>query len=392
MADKITIKVEDDMKLDYIAKEFLSPKYIFIPIKKNSKLKVKDNANIYKNDIVLFEGDIPVRSTISGKVLGVKDALYYNDKTYPSVIIENDFKENEKTRKSAKKYINKYSLNDFKEVLESFSYDKILNILNKGKSTLVINCIELDPYFGNKYFMLKDNIDELLDVIDLISELYHYNKVIIAIKNLETDIINEFYDYIGTYPNIELKLMNNYYPIGHNLVLENELSINDCTMLDIKDIYELYFVLKKRTSIGEKYITITGDAVKPRMVIKVKKNSLLSETFINNFDFTEKMVDVYINGYLSGYKSNTLNVVITDDINGIYLSKQKENVRRECANCGLCSKYCPLKLNPKYVLDNKKMPDEFKNKCIKCGLCNYLCPSSIDLKRIMSGDTYEKEK
>lgn len=392
MADKITVKVENDMKLDYIAKEFLSPRYIFIPIKKNSKLKVKDNSYVYKNDIVLFEGNVPVRSTVSGKVLGVKDALYCNNKSYPSVIIENDFKEDEKTRKSAKKYINRYSINDFKDILESFSYTEILNRLNKGTGILLINCIELDPFFGNKYFMIKDNVDELLEVIDLITELYQYKKVIIAIKNSETDIINEFYDYVGTYPNIELKLMNNYYPIGHSQILKDELNINNSVTLDIKDIYELYFLLKKRTSIGEKYITITGDAVNPRMVIKVKKYSLLSEAFINNFDFIEKMVDLYINGFLSGYKSNTLNVVITDDINGIFLAKQKDNKPKDCANCGLCSKYCPLKLNPKYVLDNKKMPNEFKNKCINCGLCNYLCPSMIDLRSIMNGDINEEKE
>ena len=82
-----------NIPLDSIIKTYYNPKYVFVPIHENDMLKVKDNTYVYKNSEVLIRNNgVKVCSPISGVVLGVRD-MYYASGCYPSVVIENDFKE-----------------------------------------------------------------------------------------------------------------------------------------------------------------------------------------------------------------------------------------------------------------------------------------------------------
>ena len=79
--------------------------------------------------------------------------------------------------------------------------------------------------------------------------------------------------------------------------------------MDVRKIVDVYEILKKNQPITEKIITISGDAVEPKECIKVKVGSLLSEVFINNFDFSYKSVDVFLNGLIHGKVINSLQYV-----------------------------------------------------------------------------------
>lgn len=387
MAGSLSIKVDNNIKLNPEVRDFLNPKYIFIPIKDGYKLKVKDKAYVYKNDIVMYKGNNEsVRTPISGVVLGVKDMLYADGKNHPSLMIENDFKEAAKDKRSSQKYIEKYTFEEFNDLLREVALGDILKRLFRDEDILLINAIEIDPNFGNKLYLMKDHVEEILDVIDLIMNLYDKKKTIIAVKNEDTEVINEFYNLLGKYPNIEIKPLNNVYPLGINSVLENKLKIKPITF-SIGEIRNLYSILKRRKPYLERYITITGDAVSPREVVHVKKGTLLSEVFMNSFDFKEPRVDVYLNGYVNGKVIDTLNIVIDDEVDGIFITKEKDKTMKACINCGLCAKYCPMKINPKYVLDKKgKVDEKYVEKCLDCGLCNYVCPSNINLRKMIKGD------
>lgn len=394
MAEYTNIKSDSNIKLDDKILNFLTPKYIFLPIKKNYKLKVKDHDYVYKNDIVMYSDDkMSIHSSVSGYVLGVKDMLYYKNNTYPSIVIENDFKENIRYRKGYKKTIDNCSLKDFCMCLnDNPIYDDgefVLSKFKNKKDILVINGIELEPYFGNKYFYIKDNTDVILETIDLMSSIFKFKKTYLVLNSADTDIINEFLDYIGIYPNIEVKLIDNIYPYGCNTLINKKLKI-DGQFINVTTILNIYEVLKSSNPVTEKLITIAGNGVKPSKVVRVKIGSLLSEAFINNFDFSEMFVDVYLNGIIHGYKSSSIKYVIDSSLYGVIINKKVERQVLPCSNCGLCYKCCPMKLDPKYALDRKnKDTSIYKDKCLKCGLCNYACPSNIDLMKVMGVDDEE---
>lgn len=387
---EVTIKKDINIKLDDTLHVFLNPKFVFFPIREDFKLKVRDNEYVYKNDIVAMDthGHI-VYSSVSGRVLGVKE-MPYVDGMLPSLVIENDFKENLKVRKSAKKYIGSYTRKELLDVLSDTSvmykgkylYEK----LDTTNIDIIINGVENEPYFGNKQFILKDNVDELLETIDLISVSLKAPRVVLAVKNNEEETINKLINVLGTYPNIELKLVSDAYPNGMGEILKLKFKMPTALVLDITEIDLIYEAIKRERPVVEKYITITGNAVAPKQVIKVKVGSLLSEIFVTQFNFTEEQVDVYLNGMMTGNIINSLKLVVDSNIEGILVMKKTEEETEPCIKCGLCSKNCPMGLEPKYVYDHKgNVKKEYYENCIGCGLCNYLCPSNIDLKKIMMG-------
>ena len=80
-----------------------------------------------------------------------------------------------------------------------------------------------------------------------------------------------------------------------------------------------------------------------------------------------------------------LSVPITKDIHGVFALKEDEiqlvGDYRECINCGLCVKVCPVNLLPG-VLSLYCARDRFEVAereglfaCIECGCCDYVCPS-----------------
>lgn len=388
---EVTIKQESSVKLEPEIKEFLNPRFVFLPIRKGFKLKVTDNAYVYKNDIVAMKSDGKIiYSSISGRVLGIKEMLIFDNTTSPCIVIENDFKENMRSRKSARKYINDYNREEFMRILDDTSlYYKgayLVEKLNFKDNPIIVNAVDLEPYFANRHFTLKDNVENILETIDLIGSFNEPKRIVLVVKNTESEIINEIMNLIGTYPNIELKLVSDAYPNGMPEILKKILSLDDAITFDIEEIDKIYDVLRREIPVTETLLTITGNAVKPKAVCKVKIGSLLSEVFVNNFDFTEEAVDVYLNGMMHGTIVNTLKYVVDSNIDGILIMKKSKKILEACMNCGMCSKNCPMGLNPKYVFDHEgKVKSEYYVGCIQCGLCNYSCPANRDLISVMRG-------
>ena len=388
MKNTISIKRYTKIILNNNLKTYLNPKYVFLKIGKNTKLKVKDGSYVYKNDIVMInKNGYTVHSSVSGIVLGIKDVDYVNGR-YTSLVIENDFKENVRIRKSAKRNICDYSKEDVLSLFEDFSLNysdkKLKEIFDQEYDTLIVNGLDKEIYFGNRYFTLRENSSSILETMDFLSMVFKYKKTILAISNTDSKIINSFMDIIGTYPNIELRLLQDEYPLGFNDYLQEHLGYTNSLILGVEKLVDIYNVLKKNQPITEKVITISGSGVEPKACINVKAGSLLSEVFINNFDFTIKNVEVYLNGLTLGKIINSLQYVIDEDVDGILIMKKEEKQEGECLNCGLCHKKCPKGLNPKYVADHQgKVRYEYKDGCLKCGLCNYVCPQNRDLLKYM---------
>lgn len=331
---EVTSKFDNNANA-YKVLEFLNPRYIFLPLDKKFKLKVRDGEYVYKNDIVAINNkeDKMLFSSISGYVLGVKDMDYIGKNKVPSLVIENDFKENIRVRKSVKKYLNTITKSEFLNILEDTSlYYKNAYMVEKLKSShnsLIVNAIDLEPSFKNKSYILKENVEDILETIDLIASVIDSSKIVFTLKNNDSSIINSVMNAIGTYPNIEVKLLNDEYPNGMEEILKKTLNLPDALVLDVEEVYAIYEVLKREVPLTEKYISIFGEGVREGTIIKVKIGSLLSEVFVSICDFSKSSVDVYLNGLIYGNNVNTLKYVIDTNIDGIYVeekSKGTENL------------------------------------------------------------------
>ena len=370
MTKYVKIKIDEDINLNKQIKEYLTPDYIYIPYNEGDTLNIKGKENIYKNSIILVNNDKFTYSPVSGTIVGVCDNIVNNQKQ-KTIVIENDFKENTHRFAGVKK--NPYNISKTDLIKSINTYSAFNGNLN-GK-TLIINGIDKEPYEETFSYLTLEHTDKILEVIDALINILDIHKCFFAIKDSDSTNAITLLNQIGTYPNIELKLMKDYYPIGDKTVLIKELvtpsKLDSVIYLTVEDAYNIYNVLKKKGPITEKLITVGGNALNKAKVLNVKIGTRLADIINDEFKIKDDNYEIIINGLLSGYKVNSLNVIITKEIRSIFIEKKVKIKEDKCINCGLCHINCPVKADPRSKVN--------MDKCLKCGLCNYVCPSRINL-------------
>lgn len=344
---------------------FLDPDYIYIPYELDTNL-----TKIHKNELINS-----YKSSISGSLVGLKMGVFnniYNN----AFIIANDFKEmDEKKNKKIKitiENIKKVLLdNKDKELLNKFNIDTIDNI--------VVSAIDDEIYVYNNMYLLKENANIYLDLIDELRMITKCNNNYLVIKNNESFIIEECLNVIGTYPSITLTLVEDLYLIGKKQFLLDKLNIIGNTLFlnitDIDKICKYLRLIDNTTSL----ITVTDNST--CKIIRCKKYTLLSDILEHTYP---KLKDyhIIINGLMTGFKiDNPAYYILTDDITSIHLLKKLPKYNTECLNCGKCIQVCPVGVNPIKGIN--------LSNCLDCGLCTFFCPASINLREKIKGDSNE---
>lgn len=369
MTDFIKIKKQKQFEVSKNVYNYLSPDYVYIPYEKGYKINVTDEEKILKDIPVLTKENLHIYSPISGTVLGLTE-MFVQDKKTNVIVIENDFKEQVKKIKGVKKYLSDYSKTDVIDILNLYNF----NLTNVEGKILLINGIDYEVYEKNRSTIIKKYPSEILETIDALYSIFNCEKCYLALKNNDSENVENLIHHVGTYPNIDLKMMPDLYPISYPEILKRELIMphNEglgTIYLTVEDIYNIYNILKRNRPVTEKYITISGDMIETPKVINVKIGSSLKEIITNNYKLKEGDYQIIINGLLSGYETSSLNFIITKEINSVFLNKVNDKIARECINCGLCHTKCPVGADPRtgYKMD----------QCINCGTCIYICPAHI---------------
>lgn len=360
---------------------FLNPDYIYVPLKENVKIKIKNHENVFKGSIILTKENDHYYSSISGQVIGASKVYDHNNNLINAIVIENDYKERLEKRVGTKKNINNYTKDETIKLIHDFNATK-RNI--KGKF-LIINGIDLDPFEENYSFMIKKYPEQILECIDALCEIFKIKKCFFAIKNSDSLNVELLSNNIGTYPNISLKLLPDTYPIGKEEILINKLITDKqkhqgIMYFNVEEVLAIYEILKRNKPLCEKLITISGDLVEKPLVLNVKIGTLIKDILA----YIKILNDDYIiiaNGLLIGKEINE-NTVLTPEIRSLFITQKEEIKAKNCINCGLCSAICPVKVNPKYMKEhNNEKSKKYKYKCIACGLCSYVCPAKINLTK-----------
>ncbi len=357
---------------------FLNPDYVYIPILKE-KLLVKQNTKVLKGSYI-FQNNLAITSPISGKVIGLKV-----EKGYKYVVIQNDFQEKRVNVKRPN--ISHLSIKILLEALEKHEAKNLLNLFRslKKRQNIIINVIDDEPYCKTRIMLLKENITNVLNLLSGLSLLYHSEKNIVAIKAQESSLIDECLNVIGSYPNINLALVDDLYLLGQNHYLLEHLKYDASSSLclTIEELLRLYDLIYNNGYSHEKLITISGSAIAGAgQVFKVKKYTDAHELIIKNYHLKAADIQYVKNGLMRGDITLAPDLIITDDINIINIMKKEEDKCLPCFNCGKCVSICPVKIDCRRVLKQKRRDP----RCLNCGLCNYICPSNIKLKEIIRGE------
>ena len=372
----ITLNKEYSLLLKDTVTEYLNPNYIYLPVN-DDKLLINPKDYIYKGKEILKNKYSP----ISGRIVGLKNLT--DDKF---LVVENDFKEKLENKVSLRKNVNKMSKEQLLELVKNFDL-KLYEKLNCNFSKIIINCIEEQLYVGNYMFLVKEYSNELLEILNDISNILELKEITIIVKDTDYNIIDYLNNIVGIYPNINIKFLPNKYLISEKSILCKYLNINEHFIyLNIMELYNLYNFLKRKRIVEDKFLTITGNAIENPQVFKCKMYTKLDDIITNFIEFKSENYVIIVNNLLSNHFCDAKELIVTEDIDSIFIMKKREYKEKKCILCGKCNDICPVKIKVSNLINGKNCDYE---DCIKCGLCNYICPSYININKYLEGGKNE---
>ena len=179
------------------------PKKVYIPLisgnDTNITILVKKGEYVYKGSIIgKRKGDfrIPIHSSVSGTVLDFEEKTCFNGEKVKCVVIENDFKEKIEQKLSVKRSINKYTKEEFLNLLMEngivglggAGFPTYVKYEPKNINTLIVNAVECEPYITSDHILAKQKCEEILEAIDAILEINKIKEAIIAIKKENVEL------------------------------------------------------------------------------------------------------------------------------------------------------------------------------------------------------------
>lgn len=374
------IKLDKDynIKLESQITNFLAPDFIYIPIK-NEKISFQKDDLVKKGDSLFLN----IYSPVSGRIIGVKDCTLYDGTTTKCLVVTNDFKENYASRIATRKKLNNITLSEIEKDIKDIELKRVLN--NKNIKYIIISGIDDEPYIANEIFVQKENTKIILETIDALLNVFQDSKAYVVIKNTDRENIESYTNFIGTYKKIELRMVDDLYMIGEEENLIEKLNIKeDYLYLKATELFMLYSNIKKRKSMFEKYITVTGNGIVIPRVFNVKIGTKIMDIISYYYNINIDDYDIYINGLMRGKKSDISNLIVTKELDGIIITKKELNVEKSCINCGKCNEVCPINSEPL-----KAYKEKCAIECIGCGLCTYICPVYINLRKYVEGESNE---
>lgn len=357
---------------------FMDPDRIYVPIEDGYELIKKQNSKVLKNEAILENKLKKIKSSISGKIIGTTN-LICDGALKECIVIENNYEENTKEIKNKIKGV---TTEDIISTLTSLNFDDYLSIIRTRKiSNIVVNGLEDEPYIENNPYILQFYANEILKMTDAFSDTFKIKNSYIAIKSNDTENINLFLSKIGTYTNINLSLIEDKYLLGTNFFLLENMGLSENSLvISAKDMLSIYNGLVYSDFKDNTFITIASPYLEKGYVVNVKIGTLLSNVFQKlNIDIKDALY-IY-NGLMTGYEIDYKKCVITNNTKAVLIIPNENEEVKKCNLCGMCYKICPVKVNPKNVMDTGKK----SKSCIDCGLCTYICPCKINLRKYLRG-------
>lgn len=376
----VSLNKRDDIKVNMNLESFLNPDYVYVPITSNVLLvKYED---ILKKNMPINNGDAKVLCPVSGYIRGTRSCLVgYDNKR--CLVIENDFRE-ERLREKKRKD-NEVTHENIKGTLREYGYVELLERFEAldEVENIVVSVVEDEAYVRNRIMLFKKYLHEALDMMDLLGVLYKSKEVKLVVKNIDSDIIDDCLNVIGTYPNIKITLVKDLYLLGREEFLLSHLKYDkkDTLYLSMEELILLYELMILKKVSDTKIITVSGDGLKEGKVLLVKKYTMIKEIIDECVVKTSDDVVYIANGLMSGYFIDIKDAVLNDDISAVLVMKRKDVKELKCINCGKCVSVCPKKID---VVASLKRAKTSKN-CIDCGLCSYVCPAMINLRKYVRG-------
>lgn len=374
------------------------------------------NGNAVAGEVLVSEGDkvklgtvvarrkdnfiVPLFSSVSGTVKGKETFMHAGLKPVEHLVIENDglyeteqaFEPIDYTTASREELCD-YMMNAGIVGCGGAGFPSYVKYkFAKDVKLLIINAVECEPYITADYKYVSEYKEDLLRGVKAMLKMCEAPEAAICIKETKKAFIEEMKQFLKDEKSIHIKEVPDVYPMGWERTLVYEVTKKRYDRLP----GEVGVVVNNATTaiafgqalvqgrgITEKFVTVSGDAVKEPCTVRVPVGVRVSDIIAACGGYTKEDVLLIAGGPMMGRTIPNDQFVITPYSNALTVLENVPVKEVACLRCGRCSDHCPAGLQPVRINNAEKAKNmELIEKlnvmdCIECGMCTYICPSKI---------------
>lgn len=285
------------------------------------------------------------------------------------------------------------------------AYKKYL--LKTEIKSLVVNCVEDDPYQNCQSALICAYASEIVEGARMLAKICNAQQIVFAITYSQNEVEHVLRTHLRKLnaKNIFIKRLPDIYPMQDarlmayhmtgKMVPEGSRTAQVGVIVDnAVNCYDFYNAVAKGEVCTQRPVTIAGNNIirKGNYFVKngtgidhILKIVGLKETAIENM--------LIYGGIMSGIAQETTDISLALDASMLLFCNNQEYVSEKetpCIACGKCNAVCPVRLNVK-KLDDLIVDREYAaakamgvQACIGCGACSYVCPAKRYLAQRMA--------
>lgn len=352
----------------------------------------------------------PIYSSVSGTVKEVAPRLHTNGTMVMCIIVENDNIYEEALTLVPHADYETLSKNELVAIIKEAgivgmggagfpTHIKLTPPEGKIIDSIIINAAECEPYLTCDHRMMMEKTAEIAEGLKIILQMFPGVKGYIAIENNKPDSIEAMKKASENMKNVQVTQMQTKYPQGAEKQLIYAITGRElpsgklpadvgCIVQNVDTVYEIYNAVVNGKPLTERVLTVTGEAIKEPLNLRVKFGTSISEVIDAAGGFKEDPVKVISGGPMMGTALSTLDVPVIKGTSGVLcLTKEQAKLEEEssCIRCGKCMSVCPMFLNPT-KLNSLVLRGDYETfetihgmDCIECACCSFVCPAKRHL-------------
>lgn len=293
--------------------------------------------------------------------------------------------------------------------------------LNCKVEFLIVNGSECEPLLKTDQYLMKAKSNEIIKALEEMSKTLGVKRTVIALKKKYKEQIESLEKAIKNLnSNVELYLMDNFYPAGDEQILVCEVTGRSippagiplkvgAVVSNVATVVNIYESMNG-TPVTEHHVAVLGDVRKP-ILLKVPIGTSLIKCIEEAGGAILKDYSVILGGPMMGKtidkeelggkvitKTNSAIIVISKDHYIINRSKSSikhilNRAKSACIQCSYCTEMCPRylighPLKPHRIMRAVSLSENSESikdalLCSECGVCElYACPMGLSPRRV----------
>ena len=389
------------------------PQRVLIPLSQHTGAPCKPivtiGQEIKKGEMIGEQGGFvsaAVHSSVSGKVIAIGEFSNMMGKMIPSVVIENDGKEEWTLLKDNPDYIS-LSPDEMKEKIRAAgivglggaafpTFVKLSPPKEKPIEIVILNGAECEPYLTADYRLMLETPKEIIEGLKILMRVLGVNKGFVGIEDNKPAAIKTMEEAVKGQENIKVCGLETKYPEGAEKMLIKALTERGVPPrglpMDIGVVVQnvgtalaIYEAVRYGKPLIDRVVTVTGEGINEPRNLMVKIGTLVSQLIDECGGFKNGTLKVIAGGPMMGFALPSLDVPVTKGTSGIVVLTEGEIIHAEdykpCIRCGRCIDICPMGLMPSMLstYSEKGFYEGSKEynlwDCFECGSCAFVCPS-----------------